>query len=100
VGEDTILRVGGEVSAPVAVTTVQPIYPEAARRARIQGTVVVQAIIDQTGLVTEVQVLRALPLGLDQAAADAIKKWKFKPATLNGRPVAVYFVLTVRFNVQ
>jgi len=100
VGEDTILRVGGDVTAPITITTVQPVYPEAARRARIQGTVVIQAIISESGDVRDVQVLRALPLGLDSAAADAIRKWKFKPAMLNGRPVPVYYVLTVRFNLQ
>ncbi len=43
------------------------------------------------------RVLKALPMGLDHAAVDAVKKWRFKPATLNGRPVNVYYVLTVNF---
>jgi TonB family protein len=47
-----------------------------------------------------VRVLKGLPMGLDHAAVDAVQKWKFKPATLEGRPVKVYYVLTVNFQVQ
>ena len=73
---------------------------EIARKARIQGVVIVEAIIDKTGNVTNVKILKGLPMGLDQAAADAVKKWKFKPATLNGKPVAVIYNLTVNFRLQ
>ena len=73
---------------------------EAARRARITGVVIVETIIDKQGNVDNVRVLKALPMGLDNAAVEAVKKWKFKPATLNGRPVNVYFVLTVNFQLQ
>jgi TonB family protein len=45
-------------------------------------------------------VLKGLPLGLDQAAVDAVKRWKFKPGTLNGQPVPVIFTLTVNFRPQ
>jgi protein TonB len=45
-------------------------------------------------------VLKTMPMGLDQAAVNAVKTWKFKPATLNGRPVAVYYNLTVNFRLQ
>ena len=48
----------------------------------------------------EVKVLKGLPMGLDQAAAEAVKKWRFKPATLNGKPVDVYYNLTVNFTLQ
>jgi protein TonB len=82
------------------INKVNPVYTEAARRARIQGVVIVEAIIDKQGNVTNVRVLKALPMGLDQAAVDAVKKWRFRPATLNGRPVNVYFVLTVNFQLQ
>jgi protein TonB len=62
--------------------------------------VIVQAIIDKQGTVTDVKVLKPLPMGLDKAAADAVAKWKFKPATLNGKPVDVYYNLTVNFTLQ
>jgi protein TonB len=66
----------------------------------MQGTVIVEAIIDQQGQVTSVRVLKSLPMGLDNAAAEAVKKWRFRPAELNGKPVTVYFVLTVNFTLQ
>jgi len=59
-----------------------------------------EAIIDTGGNVTNVRVLKGLPMGLDRAAVEAVQKWKFKPATLEGRPVKVYYVLTVNFQVQ
>ena len=97
---DTPVRVGGNVKAPVAVTRVDPIYTEAARRARIQGFVVIEAVIDRQGNVTEARVLKPLPLGLDLAALEAVKRWKFRPGTLNGQPVPVYYNLTVNFQLQ
>jgi TonB family protein len=94
------IQVGGDVKAPVKLAAPQPQYTEIARKARIQGIVIVQAIIDKQGNVTNVKILKSLPMGLAEAAADAIKKWKFKPATLNGKPVAVYYNLTVNFTLQ
>lgn len=94
------IYVGGDVQAPVKVNAPQPQYTEIARKARIQGVVIVQAIIDKEGNVQNVKVLKGLPMGLDQAAVEAIKSWKFKPATLNGKPVTVYYNLTVNFTLQ
>ncbi|HEX2164091.1 MAG TPA: energy transducer TonB [Thermoanaerobaculia bacterium] len=94
------IHVGGDVKAPVKVSAPQPQYTEIARKARIQGVVIVQAIINKQGDVTDVKVLKGLPMGLDEAAVDAIRKWKFEPATLNGKPVDVYYNLTVNFTLQ
>jgi protein TonB len=94
------LRVGGGVSKPEIITQVKPAYPEVARKARLQGSVIVEAIIDEQGNVTNVRVLKGLPMGLDRSAVDAVQKWKFKPAQFQGRPVKVYYVLTVNFQVQ
>ena len=97
---DGPIRVGGDVKPPEKVTAPQPQYTEIARKARISGVVIVEAIIDKAGNVTNVKVLKGLPMGLDDAAADAVKKWKFKPATLNGKPVSVIYNLTVNFQLQ
>ncbi len=97
---DEPYQVGREVTAPVKISGMPPIYTELARRARVSGTVVVEAIIDQRGDVTNARVLRGLPMGLDRAAVAAVQTWKFKPATLNGKPVKVYYVITVNFSLQ
>lgn len=94
------IRVGGDVKPPEKIHYPSPQYTEIARKARIQGVVIVEAIIDKAGKVTNVKVLKGLPMGLDQAAADAVSRWTFKPATLNGKPVAVIYNLTVNFQLQ
>jgi periplasmic protein TonB len=98
--EEGPLRVGGDVKAPVVLNRAEPQYTEVARKARITGVVVVEAVIDKTGHVDEVKVLKGLPMGLSEAAEEAVKKWKFKPGTLNGEPVDVIFSLTVNFTLQ
>ena len=92
--------VGGNITEPERLSGPNPIYPEAARRARIQGVVVLECTIGKDGTVTDAKVLRGLPLGLTEAAQDAVYKWKFKASTLNGKPVEVLYILTVRFNLQ
>lgn len=93
------VRIEGGVTRPVLVSRSAPDYTWAARRARIQGVVIVQASIDTAGNVTDVKVLKPLPMGLDRAAVAAVKKWKFQPATLDGTPVAAYYNLTVNFRL-
>lgn len=93
------LRVGGDVKAPVVINRVEPMYPEEARKARITGIVIVEATIDRNGVVKNATVLKPLPFGLDQAALDAVRQWTFKPGTLNGEPVDVFFNLTINFKL-
>jgi len=94
------LRVGGDVKAPVSLERPEPLYTDAARKARIQGTVIVEAIISKSGRVEDVRVIKGLPAGLSQQAEEAVKKWRFKPGTLNGEPVATLFNLTVSFKLD
>ena len=94
------IRVGGDVKAPKKLSSPNPQYTEIARKARIQGVVIVEAIIDKQGKVTDVKILKGLPMGLDKAAAEAVSKWRFESATLNGKPVAVIYNLTVNFRLQ
>jgi len=94
------LRVGGGVSRPEKISGSPPVYTEVARRARVTGVVIVEAIIDENGNVTDARVLKGLPMGLDRAALDAVQDWKFKPAQFQGRNVKVYYTLTVNFQVQ
>ena len=94
------LRVGGDVKAPVVVTRVDPVYTEAARKGRIAGTVVVEAIIDKNGNVDRVKVIKGLPGGLGDQAEAAVRRWKFRPGTLNGKAVDTIFNLTVTFQLD
>lgn len=94
------LRVGGDVKAPRISNRVEPKYTEVARRARVQGIVIVEAIIDKNGNVDHVKVIRGLPMGLTESAVNAVKQWKFRPGNLNGRPVDVIFNLTVNFRLD
>jgi protein TonB len=97
---DGPLRVGGDVQAPVIVNRAEPDYTESARKARVAGIVIVEAIIDKHGNVDQVRVVKGLPMGLAEEAVQAVKKWKFKPGTRNGVPVDTIFNLTVNFKLD
>ena len=97
---DVAIALDGRMARPETLLRVQPRYTEAARIGHIQGTVVVQATIDRTGAVTDVRLVKSLGFGLDEAAMSAVKQWRFRPATLGGRPVPVFFQLTVRFGIN
>lgn len=94
------LPVGGDVLPPVKVYAPSPPYTEDARKGRIQGIVILEAIIDAMGKVDKVKVLKGLPMGLTESAVEAAAAWTFEPATKNGRPVPVFFNLTIRFSLQ
>lgn len=93
-------RVGGDVKAPVLTQKVVALYPDEAKRDRISGIVIVEALIDKAGAVKQVAVLKPLPYGLTESAVKAVRQWKFQPGTLNGQPVEVIFVLTVNFKLE
>src|SRR5215213_6633118 len=90
-------RVGEGVTRPEKISGAPPVYTETARKARVTGAVVIEAIIDEQGNVTNTRVLQGLPMGLDQAALEAVRGWKFRPAMFQGKPVKVYYTLTVNF---
>jgi protein TonB len=97
---DEPLRVGGDVKAPQLINRVEPGYPEAARKARMEGVVILEAIITANGNVEEVKVLKSVNPLLDAAATRAVQQWRYRPATLNGRAVRVYLTVTVTFNLH
>jgi protein TonB len=90
--------VGGVVRPPTRVVYVQPIYPPLALAARVEGTVILQAVIDEKGSVREVRVLRGQPL-LNDAAIHAVGQWTFTPTQLNGTVVPVVMTVTVAFSL-
>jgi TonB family protein len=99
-GPPNALRVGGGVKAPVVIAKVEPHYSEEAREARISGIVILEVLIDKTGTVKDVTVLKGLPNGLSEAAVEAVRQWLFVPATKDGQPVDVVFNLTVNFKLD
>ena len=85
---------------PVARTPINPIYPEIAQEAGIEGTVIVQAFINIKGIVEVTIILKGIPnTGLDEAAATAIKNTRFKPAKQRDRPVGVWISIPVHFTL-
>jgi len=84
---------------PEATRKVAPIYPDRARAYDISGTVMVQALIDREGRVVTTKVVESIP-ALDEASVEAVKQWRFKPATANGAPVAVWVAIPVRYSLH
>jgi protein TonB len=92
------VRVSQGVTAGLVIHKVQPSYPPLARTARVQGSVVLAAIIGKDGNIQNLHVISGHPL-LTQAALDAVKQWKYKPYILNGEPVEVDTQVTVNFTL-
>jgi TonB family protein len=88
-----------DIKPPKLLTQVDPVYPEEARKAGIEGIVVVEAATDETGHVKSVKVLKSIPM-LDQAAIDAVKQWVYEPMVINGEPKGIVFTTTVRFSLD
>ena len=95
----TPIRVGGDIRPPVKTKDARPVYPVEAQSARVQGVVILEAIIDTDGTVANARVLRSIPL-LDAAALGAVSHWQFTPTLLNGQPAAVIMTVTVNFTLQ
>jgi TonB family protein len=92
------VRVSEGVERAFIVKKVDPVYPPVARQAGIQGTVVLQVIINKSGDVENIQLFSGHPM-LAQGAIDAVKQWKYRPYLLNGEPVEVETRVTVNFTL-
>ncbi|HRJ19315.1 MAG TPA: TonB family protein [Bryobacteraceae bacterium] len=92
-------RIGGGVSAPQPIFKVEPEYSEEARAAGFQGRVMLSTVIDAEGTPTQIKVVRPLGMGLDEKAIEALAKWKFRPATKEGKPVAVISNVEMSFRL-
>jgi len=93
-------RVGRGVTGPSIIFKVQPQLTQEARKAHFQGTVLIAVIINADGTVRDPRVVKAVGLGLDEAAVEAVKQWKFKPGMKDGRPVPVYAQIEVTFRAK
>ena len=93
------VRVHSGVRPPRQLIQTRPDYPPTARAARVEGTVILEATIDETGAVRDLKVLRSIPL-LDRAAIEAVSRWRYEPTRLNGQPVAIVMTVTVTFTLK
>jgi periplasmic protein TonB len=92
-------RIGGGVSAPVLIFSVEPEFSEEARKAKVAGNVLVNLWVDTNGNPSHVHVIRGVGMGLDEKAMEAVRQYKFKPAMENGRPVLVELNVEVNFQI-
>jgi len=93
-------RVGGGVREPVLIYKTLPGYTEEARKNRVEGIVLLEVVVRANGSVDNAKVVRGLGFGLDESALrEVVTKWKFKPGTLEGRPVDVQALIEVSFRL-
>lgn len=78
---------------------VEPAYTEEARKAKIDGSVLLSLVIGADGLAHDISILKSLDSGLDRSAAEALQLWHFAPGTLKGEPVAVRATIEVNFKL-
>jgi TonB family protein len=95
-----VYRIGNGVSAPSVLRKVAPKYSKEALRAKLEGTVVLSLVVDDHGRPQTLKIVRALGLGLDEKATEAVEKWKFKPGMKDGKPVPVMATIEVNFHLQ
>ena len=94
-----VRQVGGGVSEPKLIHEVEPEFSEEARKAKFMGNVLVSLVVDEHGVPQGVHVTRGVGMGLDEKAVDAVKQYRFRPATEGGKPVAVYLNVEVAFQI-
>lgn len=97
-GVYSVVPAGG--TQPQEIDRVVPRYPGAARRANVQGAVVVRGIVRRDGTIDNLEVIKDLPYGLGEEARRAVSQWRFRPAMYRGEPIDVYYTVTVNFRLQ
>ena len=98
--ENQVYHVTSRITPPVLISKVQPDYPPAERRAGREGTVVVTAVVDKDGQLRDPKVIRSVSPVLDAAAIQAVRRWRYRPARLDDRDVAVYTVVRLAFTLD
>jgi protein TonB len=93
------VRVGGRVRRPQPIKQTAPRYPTLARDAHLSGEVVIDAVLDERGNVTEMKVLSGPPL-FYAAAMEALREWKYEPTYLNDEPISVQLIVTITFRLD
>jgi len=91
---------GGTITEPIANEKVNPQYPPEMRKAGISGQVIAELVIDEKGMVQAVEILESPAEGLSDASTEALEQWTFQPATMDGKPVAVRYTVTLMFRLK
>lgn len=94
------VRIGGQIQAPTLLHRVEPYYPQTAVDARLQGIVILEAIVDRDGTVAEVKVLRSANVLLDREALMAVRQWRYSPLVLNGQRERFVLTVTLSFHLD
>jgi periplasmic protein TonB len=94
------VRIGGQIQAPTLMHRVEPFYPPTAVDARLQGIVILEAIVDRDGTVAEVKVLRSANTLLDREALIAVRQWRYSPLVLNGQRECFVLTVTLSFFLE
>jgi TonB family protein len=97
---DHVYHIAGNVQKPVIVSTVKPQFTEQARRNQFSGDVMVYLIVEKDGTPSHIRVVKSLGMGLDEKTIEAVKQYRFKPATFMGQPIRVDLYLDVNFRLQ
>jgi len=93
------IRVGGQVKRPRLIFGPEPEYPPLAKHAKINGAVVIEAVIDTQGNVVDMHLVSGNPL-LEKAAMDALRQWKYEPTLVGGQPYPVRMLVTITFQLN
>jgi len=96
----TPLGAQGDIRPPELIHRVEPAYPEALRQGRIEGAVVLEAVVTESGEVSDLKVVRSTRPELEEPALSAVRQWRYRPATFQGRPVRVYLTITTNFRLR
>ncbi len=94
-----VYQVGGSVRAPIVIYSVDPEFSEEARKAKFSGNVQVALIVDANGMPKNIRVERGVGMGLDEKAVEAVRQYRFKPATKDGKAVPVEIYVEVNFQI-
>ena len=101
--QETVYKAGDKsVKQPQVVTEKKPSYTAEAMRAKIQGSIELESVIDTAGKATQIRVVRSLDkkYGLDDKAVEALKAWTFKPGTKDGKPVPIRVTVEMTFTLR
>jgi len=98
--EEKVYTVGGDVTAPVLIRRVDPLYPEVMRRSRMKANVIIKCVIDKNGTVRDLEIVRSSMPPFNDSVMNAVQQWRYKPGAYRGQAVDTYLTVSVTFGVN